>query len=39
MYLYSDNVYGPEEWFFLGSGNVDGTITGAMEAGLMAYPL
>jgi len=39
IYKYSDNVYDPEEWFFPGSGKVDGTITGAMEAGLMAYPV
>lgn len=38
IYKYSDEAYDPEEWFFPGSGSVDGTITGAMEAGLLAYP-
>ena len=39
IYKYSDDRYDPEEWFFPGSGEVDGTITGAMEAGLAAYPI
>lgn len=38
IYKYSRESYDPEEWFFPGSGKVDGTITGAMEAGLLAYP-
>jgi len=38
IYKYSREAYDPEEWFFPGSERVDGTITGAMEAGLMAYP-
>jgi len=36
-YEYSDNCYDPEEWFFPGEEFVDGTITGAMKAGMKAY--
>ncbi len=39
IYKYSDNGYDPEEWMFPGSGNVDGTVTGAMKAGMKAYPM
>jgi hypothetical protein len=38
IYKYSDNAYDPSEWFFPGSGHVDGTIVGAMRAGMAAYP-
>jgi len=38
IYTYSDERYNPQEWFFPGSGHVDGTIEGAMRAGLEAYP-
>lgn len=38
IYKYSDNKYDPDEWFFPGSGLVNGTIEGAMLAGLEAYP-
>jgi hypothetical protein len=38
IFKYSDERYDPEEWFFPGSGKVDGTIEGAMKAGLEAYP-
>lgn len=38
IYKYSDARYDPEEWFFPGSGHVNGTILGAMKAGLEAYP-
>ena len=38
IYKYSNERYDPEEWFFPGSGNIDGTIEGAMKAGLEAYP-
>jgi hypothetical protein len=37
IYKYSDNCYDPEEWFIPGSDEVDGTIEGAMRAGLEAY--
>lgn len=38
IYQYSDERYDAEEWFFPGSEHVDGTIEGAMNAGLEAYP-
>ena len=38
IYKYSRERYDPDEWFFPGSGHVDGTIEGAMKAGLEAYP-
>jgi hypothetical protein len=37
IYKYSDEQYDEEEWFFPGSEHVDGTIEGAMKAGLEAY--
>ncbi len=39
IYRHSRNFYDPEEWFFPGAGHVDGTIEGAMRAGIEAYPL
>ena len=38
IFKYSDEVYDPHEWFFPGSGHVDGTVEGATRAGLEAYP-
>ena len=38
IYKYSDERYDAEDWFFPGSEEVDGTIEGAMHAGLKAYP-
>jgi hypothetical protein len=38
IYKYSDERYDPEEWLFPGGEHVDGTIEGAMKAGLEAYP-
>lgn len=38
IYKYSSERYDPEEWFFNGSGEIDGTIEGALRAGLQAYP-
>ncbi|OIO89724.1 MAG: hypothetical protein AUK03_14035 [Anaerolineae bacterium CG2_30_64_16] len=38
IYKYSDEHYDPEKWFFTGAEEVDGTIEGAMRAGLKAYP-
>src|SRR5207245_3420673 len=38
IYKYSDELYDEEEWFFPGEEHVDGTIEGAMKAGLEAYP-
>ena len=39
IYKYSNNRYDPNEWFFPGVEHVDGTVEGAMKAGLAAYPL
>lgn len=39
IYKYSRNQYDSEEWFFPGSELVDGSIEGALQAGLKAYPL
>ena len=38
IYRYSKDRYDPDEWLFPGSGHVDGTVQGAMKAGLEAYP-
>lgn len=38
IYKSSDNCYDPDEWMFPGSGYLDGTVEGAMMAGLEAYP-
>jgi hypothetical protein len=38
IYKYSDERYDPDEWMFPGAGHLDGTIEGAMKAGLEAYP-
>jgi len=38
IFKYSDERYDPEEWMFPGGGHVDGTVEGAMRAGLEAYP-
>ncbi len=39
IYKYSSDRYEADEWFFPGMGCVDGTIEGAMKAGLEAYPV
>jgi hypothetical protein len=39
IYKYSSEKYDPEEWFFPGEEFVDGTITGAMKAGMEAYEI
>ena len=39
IYKHSQNRYDPHEWFFPGSGEVDGTVAGAMRAGNQAYPV
>ena len=39
IYKYSDSRYDPEEWFFPGDQFVDGTVTGAMKAGMEAYDM
>jgi len=38
IFRYSREFYDPDEWFFTGAGHVDGTVAGAMKAGLEAYP-
>jgi hypothetical protein len=39
IYKYSSEKYDPEEWFFPGEEFVDGTVTGAMKAGMEAYEI
>jgi hypothetical protein len=39
IYKYSREYYDPDEWFFPGSKHVDGTVEGALRAGLEAYPV
>lgn len=39
IFKYSDERYDPEEWMFPGSEHIDGTVEGAMRAGLGAYPV
>ena len=38
IYRYSKDRYDPDEWMFPGSQFLNGTIEGAMKAGLEAYP-
>jgi len=38
IYKYSSERYDPEECFFPGIEYVDGTVKGALEAGMKAYP-
>ncbi len=38
IFKYSDMRYDSDEWFFPGSEHINGTIEGAMKAGLKAYP-
>jgi hypothetical protein len=39
IYRHSRNFYDPKEWMFPGAGHVDGTVEGAMRAGMEAYPM
>jgi hypothetical protein len=39
IFKWSSESYDPDEWFFPGVQYVDGTIEGAMKAGLDAYPV
>ncbi len=39
IFKWSDERYDPDEWFFPGAEDVDGTVEGAMRAGLKAYPV
>ncbi len=38
IFKYSDERYDPDEWLFPGSERLDGTLEGAMRAGIAAYP-
>jgi len=38
IYKYSKEHYDPDDWFFPGMEEVDGTIEGALRAGMEAYP-
>ena len=38
VYKHSTQSYDANEWFFPGAGHVNGTIEGALKAGLEAYP-
>jgi hypothetical protein len=39
IFKWSSERYDPDEWMFPGSELLDGTIEGAMKAGLQAYPV
>jgi hypothetical protein len=39
IFKWSTERYDPDEWFFPGAEYVDGTVEGAMMAGLHAYPV
>ena len=39
IFKWSSESYDPDEWFFPGVQYVDGTVEGAMKAGLDAYPV
>jgi hypothetical protein len=38
IYKHSRNRYDSDEWFFPGAEELDGTVEGALRAGLAAYP-
>jgi hypothetical protein len=39
IFKYSSQLYSPDECFFPGEDEVDGTVEGAMRAGMKAYPV
>ncbi|MBC8182479.1 hypothetical protein H8E88_15375 [candidate division KSB1 bacterium] len=39
IFKWSREIYDPDEWMFPGAKHIDGTVEGAMKAGLEAYPL
>ncbi|MCK4747164.1 MAG: hypothetical protein KAT15_09020 [Bacteroidales bacterium] len=39
IFKWSREQYDPDEWLFPGAECIDGTIKGAMKAGLLAYPV
>jgi hypothetical protein len=38
IYKYSSERYDADDWLFPGANHLDGTVTGALKAGLEAYP-
>lgn len=38
MFKYSSETYDPNEWMFPGQELLDGTIEGALQAGMKIYP-
>jgi hypothetical protein len=38
IYRHSRNFYDPDEWMFPGAEYVNGTVEGALKAGMKAYP-
>ncbi len=38
IFKYSSERYDPDEWMFAGSECVNGTVEGALKAGMKAYP-
>jgi len=39
IFKWSSETYDPHEWMFPGADQVNGTVEGAMKAGLEAYPV
>ena len=39
IYRHSRNFYDPDEWMFPGAEHVNGTVEGALKAGIEAYPM
>jgi len=39
IFKWSTETYDPNEWLFPGREHVNGTVEGAMKAGLAAYPI
>jgi hypothetical protein len=39
IFRWSNEKYDPDEWMFPGNDYLDGTVEGAMKAGLEAYPV
>ena len=38
VFKYSRESYDPDEWMFPGAEELDGTIEGALKAGIQIYP-
>jgi hypothetical protein len=39
IFKFSSNKYDPDEWFMPGTEHIDGSIEGAMQCGMEAYPV